>query len=293
MATFSADVRVLVCANCGAPLPSVGVDGGQVQCTYCHVSTFVGRRDDGSIASGAQVDENQRIAALWQQVDRGFDIHPEVLALMERSQLPERNVDAAMQRWEQTRVTASDPAQTASVGDDLLWLTTALAGFFSSHGDRVRVRAMWESALDASHGARQRQYVRGSLCRLAVNDSDLAAAMEWLRPCDPQPGDLCSDSTYRLSYSFVATANGELDHVLQALGPDANALPWFFSARVLSAVVRANAIEKRGDMNGAVAQLQALVSGTPDAVVALPGIRRANVGLDLCPQSIPIVAPAA
>lgn len=291
MTTFSADVRVLVCANCGAALPPIGEQGGQVQCTYCHVVTVVGLRDDASLSAGGAVDENARIAGLWRQLDVGFNIHPEVLALMEQSQLPERNFDAAMQRWEQTRQIASDPAQAAGIGDDLLWLTTALVGYFAAKGDRVKMRALWESTLDASYGPRQRQFVRGSLCRLSVNEGDLAAAGRWLRPCDPQSNDLCSDSTYRLSYSCLATANGEFDNVIQALGPDPDAFPWFFTMRVISSIFRANATEKRGDLNGAVALLRTATATIPDAGVALRAIQQANARLDLCPQSIPMVAP--
>jgi len=290
MATFSADVRVLVCANCGAALPPVGEGGGQVECGFCHVVTFVGVRDDGSLASGAAGDENARIAGLWRQIDQGFAIHPEVFGLMENSELPERNVAAAMQMWEKTRKIASDPAQAPGVGDDLLWLTTALAGYFAGTGDRVRIRALWESTLDASYGPRQRQFVRGALCRLSVNDGDLDAAGRWLRPCDPQANDLCSDSTYRQSYACMATANGEFENVMQALGPDPDALPWFFTMRLISSVYRANAIERLGDLARAVSQLNALGAAMPDAAATLRSIQQANAALDLCPQSIAMIA---
>jgi hypothetical protein len=184
---------------------------------------------------------------------------------------------------------AIDPVQAPTIGDDLMWLTTLLAGYYAGVGDRPRVRAVWESTLDASHGARQRQFSRGSLCRLSVNDGDLNAAIQWLRPCDPQPSDLCSDSTYRLSYSFIATVQGQFDNALQALGRDADELPWFFSMRILSTVVRANAIERAGDVGRACDQLRRLASAQPDAAIVVPSMRKANVALDLCPQSIPAV----
>lgn len=289
MTTFDAQVRILVCGNCGASLPPVGPEGGTVQCTFCRQSSYIGVRDDGSIASGAPVDEAQRLASLWQQVDVGFMVHPEVTQLGEHGALTDANVEAARQQWERTRAIAGDPAQAATVGDDLMWLTTLLAGYYAGQGDRVRVRAYWESTLEASHGPRQRQFTRGALCRLSVNDGDLDAAIQWLRPCDPQPSDLCSDSTYRLSYSFLATAQGQFANVLQALGQTPGDLPWFFSVRLLASVVRANAIERSGDVARAADQLRQLAAASPDVAVVVPGMRKANVGLDLCPQAIPMV----
>ena len=288
MTTFSAEVRVLVCANCGASLPPVGPQGGTVACSYCRQSSYVGVRDDGSLGSGAPVDEAQRMASLWQQVDVGFMVHPEVTRLGEQGVLTEQNVDATRQQWEHIRAIAADPVQAPTVGDDLMWLTTLLAGYYAGQGDRAKVRAYWESTLEASHGPRQRQFSRGSLCRLSVNDGDLAAAMQWLRPCDPQASDLCSDSTYRLSYSFVATVQGQFDNVLQALGQTAEELPWFFSLRLLATAVRANAIERRGDVAGAVDQLRKLAAAAPEAASVVPAICKANPALDLCPQSVPL-----
>lgn len=289
MGTFDAGVRILVCSNCGAPLPPAGPEGGTVQCTFCRHSSYVGVRDDGSIATGAPVDEAQRVASLWRQVDVGFMVHPEVTQLGEQGALTDRNVEAARQHWERTRAIAGDPVQAPTVGDDLLWLTTLLAGYDATRGDRVRVRALWESTLDASRGPRQRQFSRGALCRLSVNDRDLDAANQWLRPCDPQPSDLCSDSAYRLSYAFLATAQGQFDNALQALGRSAADLPWFFSVRFLAAVVRANALERSGDVERAADQLRQLAASSPDAAVVVPRMRAANVALDLCPQTIPMV----
>ena len=289
MTTFDADVRILACSNCGAPLPPVGPEGGSAQCGFCRQSSYVGVRDDGSVSTGAPVDEAQRMASLWRQVDVGFMVHPEVTQLGEHGALTDASFEAARRQWEQIRAIAGDPVQAPAVGDDLMWLTTLLAGFWAQRGDRLRVRALWESTLDASHGPRQRQFCRGSLCRLSVNDGDLDAAAKWLRPCDPQASDLCSDSTYRLSYAFLTSAQGQHQNALQALGQTADELPWFFSVRILATVVRANAIERLGDVTRAADQLRQLAAANPDAAATVPAMRRANVGLDLCPQSIPMV----
>ena len=138
MGTFDASVRILVCSNCGASLPPVGPEGGSVQCAFCNHASFVGVRDDGSISSGQPVDEAARIASLWRQVDTGFNVHAEVTQLGEHGQLTERNVESARQQWEAARAIAADPAQAASIGDDLMWLTTLLVGYWAGQGDRQR-----------------------------------------------------------------------------------------------------------------------------------------------------------
>jgi DNA-directed RNA polymerase subunit RPC12/RpoP len=280
---FDAAVRLLVCGHCGAPLPPV--TAGQVQCQYCQSVTVVAPRDDRSLGTGAALDEQRRIADLWTQIQKGFAIHDEVFQLMDRGELPERNVDAAMRRWEEARRQSTvDPG---AVGDDLLWLTTALGGFYAPRGDRVKVRALWESALEVVPERRQRQFVRGSLCRLSVVAGDLPAAQAWLWPCDPQSDDLLCDSSYRVSYACLVTAEQQFDAVLHALGPTPVALPFFFSMRTLAGVLRANAHERLGDMPAAVAQLQAMVAADPNVGGILPKVVGANAPLNLCPQSLP------
>jgi hypothetical protein len=203
MTTFDAQVRVLVCSNCGASLPPVGPEGGSVVCPYCRHSSYVGVRDDGSIATGVPVDEAQRLASLWQQVDVGFMVHPEVTQLGEHGALTDRNVEATRLRWEQTRAIAGDPAQAPAVGDDLMWLTTLLAGYYGGQGDCAGCRP-WESTLEASQAASA-----SSAARCAARRSTTATSIRRSAgpACDPQASDLCGDST--ASYVlFLAPAQG-------------------------------------------------------------------------------------
>ncbi|MHB8466854.1 MAG: hypothetical protein ACYDH6_17580 [Acidimicrobiales bacterium] len=283
--SFDTSVRVLVCQNCGAALPPAPLGGGEMQCQYCRTVTMVAARDDRRLGQGAPVDEAARVASLWGQLGTGMMVHGEVTTIMERGTLPEKNVATAMKLWDDTRAKGSvDPA---SVGDDLLWLTSALVNFSAERGDRAKVRALWETALESSKQPRHLQYVRSALCRAAVNDGEDGAAQGWLAPCDPQPPDLMSDTSYRLSYACLVTAQGQFDAVIQALGDKPDSLPFFFSMRLLCGVMRANAIEKSGDVGTAVAQLKAFCAADPDVGFNLPSIATANPRLNLCPQSIP------
>ena len=280
---FDAGVRVLICENCGAALPAAPAGGGQIQCPYCRTVSVVAARNDAALSRREPVDEAQRVAHLWSQIHSGLLVHDAVPKLTEHNMLPEKNLAAAMKLWEETRKRqAVDPA---SVGDDLLFLTGAIVGYFALQGDTVKVRALWESALDSCHQPRQQQFIRGSLCRLAAKEGDVAAAEAWLRPCDPQSDDLLCDTSYRLSYSYMATTKGDYTGVLDALGRTTDALPFFFTSRALCHVLRANAFEKLGDVETASAQIQALVDADPTMRMALPAMAKSNPTLNLCPQS--------
>jgi DNA-directed RNA polymerase subunit RPC12/RpoP len=282
---FDATVRVLLCANCGAALPPAPTEGGQVQCQYCRSVSIVAARDDGALSQRGPVDEAQRQANLWSQIHNGMQIHAEVAAVTENNVLPEKNADAALKLWAKVRETqAVDPV---AVGDDLLFLTGALAGYYALKDDTVAVRAVWESALESCHEPRHRQFIRCSLSRLAARAGDLAAASEWLRPCDPQSDDLLCDTSYRLSYSYLATVQSNFDGVVQALGRTTDALPLFFANKMLCHVLRANAIEKLGDVTTATEQVKSLVAADPTMSAILPMMAKANANLNLCPQSIP------
>jgi len=267
-------------------LPAIGLGGGQVQCQYCHATTMVNPRNDARLGGGP-VDEAARVASLWGQLRIGMQVRNlQAVAILQQSDLPEQNVPTAVQLWEQTRATAA--VNPAAVADDLLLLTSALANYYGLRGDRPRVRALWETALESSHTPAHLQYIRCALCRAAVNDGDDNAAAGWLAPCNPQPPDLMSDTTYRLAYSSLMTAQGQFDRVVEALGDRPDALPFFFSLRLLCGVFRANAIEKRGDVGTAVAQLKAYIATDRDTAISLPKIARTNARLALCPQSLPL-----
>jgi hypothetical protein len=280
---FNAEVRMLLCGQCGAALPFTHVGGGQIQCLYCNTVTVVTPRDDRSMSRGP-VDEGQRVANLWTQLQSEMRVHPECYAILDDKTglLLEKNVATAMKMWEDARrKQAVDPALTA---DDLLWLTISLTMFFTD--DRVRCRALWESALESSHDPHHRQYIRCALSRAATKDGDLKAAQAWLDPCDPQPQHLLSDTAYRSAYAYLASARGEIDDVLRALGPSTDSFPLFVSLRVLCNLLRANAFEKRGDVQTATAQLTALIAMAPALATVLPVVAHGNAFLNLCPQSL-------
>ncbi len=280
---FNAEVRMLLCGNCGASLPLTPAGGGQIQCQYCNTVTVVTPRDDRSMSRGP-VDEEQRIARLWTQIQVEMRVHPQCYAILDDKTglLPQKNVATAMKMWEDTRRRqAVDPASTL---DDLLWLTTSLAMVFVD--DAARNRALWESALESSHDLHHRQFFRSALSRAATKAGDSSAAQAWLAPCDPQPQDLLSDTAYRAASAYLATARGQFDQVVEVLGPRTDSLPLFVALRVLCHLLRANAFEKRGDVQTATAQLSALVAAEPALATVIPAVTHASAFMNLCSQSM-------
>lgn len=75
--------------------------------------------------------------------------------------------------------------------------------------------------------------------------------------------------------------------MLAALGPTPGSVPVAIPSRLQIDVLRANAIEKSGDENTAVAQLVAAARAMAGGLHAVPGIVAASPQLQLCPQSLP------
>jgi hypothetical protein len=244
----------------------------------------VNPRSDVSLATGP-VDEAQRMASLWSQIGRGMSVNVQVAALIENGMLPARNVTAALQMWQSVR--ATQVTNPAAVKDSLLTITALLADYYLVNGDVARVRAFYESALEACHEPRHQQWLRGSMCSSAARVGDFDAAGRWLSACNPQPPDLMSDTSYRVAYAYLATAQNRFDDVFAALGPATDSVPLFSARRLLAHVLRANAYEKKGDPGTATTQLRAVVAGDPMARTGLPAMAQAHHKLALCAQAMP------
>jgi hypothetical protein len=196
-------------------------------------------------------------------------------------------VQEAQTVWLATR---RETATTASpeAAERLLALTIALANHLTVQNDRERLRALFEGALDVFSLPRQCQFMRGYLARHAIAEGDLAAAEEWLAPCDPASDDLQTDSSYRFSVALLATAKGNLKAVVEVLGKSPEDVPILDMWADPCTVLRANAWEKSGERGLASRQLRMrmLVAGRAgrqamDGFVALhPPLRLCATTLD-------------
>jgi hypothetical protein len=263
--TFSYALRMALCQNCGAPIEAAP-GGGMFACRYCGAQNqLVARNEQPILAHQPQpLSEAERVMRLRQQDGRPLLPPPSLQSLVPDGQLLPWKVNEAIQVWNSTR---NELKLTGNyeAGERLIFLTMVLANHFSDSNDLLRQRAMFESALDVCALPRQKQIMRGYLSRCAARQGDLAAAEQWLLPCDRQSDDLETDSAYRFSRAFIDTARGNYNGVLHVLGSGTKDVPLMDAVDAVCAVLRSNAWERVGQLQTAVALLsEQMQSGAQD-----------------------------
>jgi hypothetical protein len=285
---YSTDVRILTCPQCGAPVHAASA-GGRVACTYCRAPLEVAARNDATVGrlAGPAPTEAERWQGLWAQAQsfRQQPLPPEMSELLRAGPLTPERIPAALALWRSycQRGSAGDAASAQYA----VLLTGAVAGYFFKTQDRVRQRALLESTLDALPNPSHKQVLRCQLAGAAANAGDLPAAQTWFGACDPHSADLLADTAYRCCYANLATWRGDSPAVLAALGPAPGSVPIATTYSVLSDVLRANAIERLGDVNTAVGQLIASARANAGGAQAMQGIA-AGRSQPICPQSMPL-----
>jgi hypothetical protein len=290
MSAFSTEVRILTCPQCGAPI-QIARHGGQIQCTYCHAPLAVGARDDTSLqqAGPSLLTEAERYQGLWAQAQSfgNKPLPPEMRAVLAAGALTADRLGAALGIWRTycQRATAGD----AIAGENAVLMTGSISSYFAAVAkDPQRQRALFESTLEALRDPAQKQVIRCNLARSSARAGDMQSAQTWFAACDPRPADLQADTAYRVTYAYLATSHGDFRNVLAALGPAPGSVPVALPSRLQIGVLRANAIEKSGDVTTAVAQLVAEACALDGGRQAIPGIVAVSPQLQLCPQSLPI-----
>src|SRR5690606_26237386 len=134
----------------------------------------------------------------------------------------------------------------------LVWLTLMLRNTLT---EQRAIRALVEGALEVLMLPRHRQLMLGFLSRDAVKEGDLSSGRDWLGRCDPASEELSADSTYRISYGLLETAQGDYTKVLEILGASEEEVPIHDSMDPIAVVLRANAWERLGRVDSAKAEL--------------------------------------
>lgn len=293
--SYSHQVRILLCAECGAPLDA-GVDGGALRCEYCSTTNQVPRRnEDADIAEAQQardaaLDESERVERLRQQ-DKQPTALPESLApFLRGSELDPQQATAAAQDWTVTRKMLEQTGEfTAS--ERLFHLTLLVAPTLEPN----RRRAMIENAVELLPDRRHRQILRAELTRLAVRASDLESAEQWLRPCNARSSDLRMDTAYRIAAAYLATGRQDHLQVLALLGRHPEDIPIADGHDDEASALRANATEAmaRGDSSGAQQASALLQSAIESDTRCLHGLDRAFEEFALAPQGWRLARQAA
>ena len=284
---FSRDSRVLLCTHCGAPL-DVHVEDGDVRCEHCHAVVRFARRDEQQDAAerhageALAIGEPERLDLLRAQDHQPSALvpPPSLEPFLKAGEVPGARVRSALAHWValRRRVQASDPLGESS---QLFHLTLLLAPRLDARDER----ALLESALEALSDKRHRQVLRCRLAEGAVLAGDCQAAAEWLETCNQRCTDLHADSAFRLAACCVATARGAFGFVLELLGSNLDEVPIIDGRDVEAAILRANALERSGQLDSARQQLVALVQRDARFVAGLRDAAARFHGLSVCPRS--------
>ncbi len=284
---FTTQVRVLFCENCGGPLESA-VQGGAVPCSFCKATNAVRPRLDRFQAMSAQaISEPERLGRLRMQDGVPLRPPPSLASLVAGNGIPDHKLTEAFDVFQATRKEVKT-TNSPDASERLYFLSVMVAGTLALKGDFTRVRALLETALDVVVLQRHQNCLRAMLARNAVREGDVVSAEQWLSGCDPRSDDLPSDSDYRVARGLLDTARGDFQSVLAMLGRTNAEVPIADSLDEAAAVVRANALEKLGDVPGAISVLKdRMARSSAFGRQALETFARVYPSLGLCAVSLP------
>jgi hypothetical protein len=283
---FTTQVRVLFCENCGGPLETA-IQGGAVQCGFCKATNAVRPRLDRFQSAVQAVSEPERIARLRMQDGVAMTPPPSLASLFAGNTIPDYKLSEAFDVFQATRREVKT-TQSPEASERLYFLSVVASGTLALKGDFTRVRALLETALDVAVLQRHQNCLRAMLARNAVRESDLVSAEQWLSGCDPRAEDLPSDSNYRVARALLDTARGDFQSVLVTLGRTNDEVPIQDALDEVATLVRANAFEKLGDVQGAVQLLRDRMGrSTAFGRQALEQFAQIYPSLRLCAASLP------
>ncbi|MGE0787235.1 MAG: hypothetical protein AB7S26_16305 [Sandaracinaceae bacterium] len=287
--TYTTQVRVLLCQQCGAPLETAE-QGGAVACGYCRVENQVSRRRDALpfAPPSMPIDENERQRRLRSQDGRPLVPPPSLVPLLSGNGIHPAKLDEAFHVYQATRreVQATHSPEAA---ERLYFLTLIVNNHFGTTGDDARRRAVLETSLDTLDMPRHVQCLRSLLASASIKEGDLASAEQWLAPLNPRSDDIDSDSAFRVARAYVDTYRGDFHAVINLLGHLDDGYPIADTWDPTAAVLRANALERLGDVQAAVTALRSRMGKESQGGRAtMEAIVRAHAQLQLCAQSFPI-----
>ncbi len=170
----------------------------------------------------------------------------------------------------------------------LYFLSLVFSNYYGIKQEFRRMRALLESALEASRSPRHQQVILAMLSRTAARLGEMQAADAWLALCDPKSEDLVADSAYRLARALLATKRENYHDVLETLGR-AEEVPTSDENDAACAVLRANALERLEGVDAGARELARQASRSLNSWLIMLRNRDSNrdAGIELCPQSFP------
>lgn len=290
MKNYSISIRVLSCEKCTQPV-EVAISGGTVTCNKCNHTNIFPPRPDPILPvqfSSQFINEDERLNRLKAQDGKPL-LPPEGLkGLFERGRIPEWKVEEAKIVWLSKRKEVYTTGNFEAA-ESLFFLTFVFSNRLRGRSMALAKRSMFESALEAFKIPRHRQIMFCNLSAGAAREFDQRSAREWIDYCDPHSGDIQADTHYRYAKTLIATSVSNWSEVIKTLGENYNQIPIMDAYDGVCAVLRANAIEKQGNVELAKEQLITFMNDCGASGQALVSKIIGNYkDWNLCPQSFAI-----
>lgn len=283
---YTTEIRVLLCDGCGAPIEATP-QGGQVACAYCRAQNQVRLRPKESALAPPRLtmSDEERWRLLRMQDGKPMIAPPALASLIQGAGLHPAKVDEAFHIYQMTKREVQT-THSPEAAERLYFLTLVLNTHLGMLHDDSRRRAILETSLETVELPRHQQVLRCLLATAAAKEGDLASAERWIAPCDTRSQDLEADSAWRCARVFLDTARGDFHAVLHVLGTVDDQVPIADAWDPTAAVFRANALERLGNVEGAVSALrQRMQKESQSGRATMQKIIEGHPQLGLCPQS--------
>jgi len=239
--------------------------------------------------TASALDEARRFDLLREQDNKPLMPPPSLRGFLVQGRLPERLVPDAEREWQKALDDIAGGAGFVAE-ERAFFLTLLLVGHHAD--DPRRLRELLEPGAARLTHHRFKQYLYCALANVASRELDPRRAREWIELCDPRSDDLLADSAYRTSSALLALVERDWDAALRQLGERLDDIPIADSYDGLAALFRAHALERRGDVDAAVAQLTHYLGGAPGRRARAEQALQLYARLRLCADSFPRVAAA-
>ena len=280
-------LRARLCDACGVAIIT-GDEEETVRCEECGHEQFVPAASPIRIPRAKSGDEKARLAHLRTQTDHQW-LTPASVAKFGNvleSELPE-----ARAMWASIRKRLEGDSEDETAVTELVCLAFEIHPAMPSktEAEQLNRRALIETTVEAVPNPAVKQKLLSNIVIGAVRANAVKDAQAWLDRMDPKSQTLDADSSFRLSSAMVAAANRDYPRVLEALGRAHGDIPIHSSSGGMVATLRADALEKLGNLDAAVTALHDQIKRQHSALALIKSVAQ-NMPEDwaLCEQSLPL-----
>jgi predicted RNA-binding Zn-ribbon protein involved in translation (DUF1610 family) len=251
--------KAVECPSCGAPVVT-DPNATAHQCTFCHAQLDLRPRRRES-PEQPNIDEASRQAGLRAQ-QRSPDPNSPLLyrapdgletfaAMLYDPSARDAGMAAIRQDWEQTRKSLESDPDDREDGVRFFRLAILLSNFYALGQHHEHARAVLETAVDLCPESGQRDILRCSLARAALDAGDVQAYEAWIGDCDPRPIHLEVDTHLRIARARYHLSTRQWHEALTELGYRAGDRPTSSDGAALVMLLRAHAHAGMGNVAAA------------------------------------------